>query len=63
MFVDLKWWGLPFPVWVALGFGFYFWRSRTIKQETGTTLKELMAKDLEAMVAKALEQTEVKNNK
>jgi basic amino acid/polyamine antiporter, APA family len=56
LFADLKWWALPFPVWVALGFGFYFWRSNKIKQETGLTLKEHMAKDLEEMVAKALKQ-------
>lgn len=53
---DLKWWALPFPVWVALGFGFYWWRSRAIKRETGSSLKELMAKDLDQMVAKALDQ-------
>ena len=57
---DLKWLVLPFPIWVALGFGFYWWRSRTIKQETGFTLKELMAKDLKEMAAAALKGHESK---
>jgi APA family basic amino acid/polyamine antiporter len=59
---DLKWWALPFPIWVALGFGFYWWRGNKIKQETGSTLKELMEKDLKDMVDATLKGHESPKN-